>query len=173
MALSRDIYAEKSHLVPMEFLQSLFVAELICPSSQMWISSPWVNDVNLIDNTARQFGSLVPAWPTTMIRLSSVLGALIERGVKITAIVNYDVQNNEFVDRLQRMKDELLTDDLRIIRTRDVHEKGIVSDHFTIDGSMNFTFRGIHINQEYLGYRCDPELVFQRRLVLEERWGER
>ena len=33
MGLHRDIYAERSNLVPAEFLQSLFVAELILPSS--------------------------------------------------------------------------------------------------------------------------------------------
>ena len=31
MGLHRDIYAERSNLVPAEFLQSLFVAELILP----------------------------------------------------------------------------------------------------------------------------------------------
>ena len=51
-----------------------------------------------------------------------------------------------------------------------VHEKGILTDKFTLDGSMNFTYRGVNINQEYLGYRCDPSVVHERKLTLEERW---
>ena len=171
MAQARDIYVEKSHLVPVEFLQSLFIIEIIHPSSSIWISSPWINDVELVDNSARQFGSLVPGWPSSMIRLSVLCELLAERSVRLTIIVNLDSQNDEFVSRISRLE-ERYTQKLRVIRTRDVHEKGIVTDHFTLDGSMNFTFKGIHINQEYLSYRCDPELVFQRQLVLEDRWGK-
>ncbi len=106
MALQRDIYAEHSNLVPAEFLQSLFIAELIRPSSRVWISSPWINDIDLIDNTARQFGTLVPSWPASWIRLSDVLDALLERGTEIVVIANYDPHNNEFLSRIG-MLDEL------------------------------------------------------------------
>ena len=172
MGLHRDIYAERSNLVPVEFLQSLFVAELILPSSRIWISSPWINDIDLIDNTARQFGSLVPSWPASWIRMSDVLSALLDRGSEIVIIANYDPHNEEFLSRIRLLK-ESHPGRVHVIQTADVHEKGILSDNFTLDGSMNFTYRGVNINQEYLGYRCDPEIVHERRLVLEERWGNR
>ena len=170
MSLQRDIYAGRSNLVPAEFLQSLFVAELIRPSSRIWISSPWINDIDLIDNTARQFGTLVPSWPASWIRLSEVLGALLDRGAEVVIIANYDPHNGEFLSRIELLRD-VHPGRVRIIQTADVHEKGILSDKFTLDGSMNFTYRGVNINQEYLGYRCDPPTVHERRLVLEERWG--
>jgi len=155
----------------MEFLQTLFIGELMNPSSAIWISSPWINDVDLVDNSARQFGTLIPNWPPAMIRLSTILATFLDRGVRLTLILNFDPQNDEFFARMSRMSDSY-PDTLRIIRTDEVHEKGIVTDRFTLDGSMNITFRGVHINQEYLGYRCDPELVYQRQLVLEQRWGK-
>ena len=170
MGLRRDIYAERSNLLPGEFLQSLFVAELILPSSRVWMSSPWITDVDLIDNTARQFGTLVPSWPASWIRLSDVFRALLEQGSEIVVISNYDQHNVEFLSRMEELR-EMHPGRVHVIRTADVHEKGILSDNFTLDGSMNFTFRGVNINQEYLGYRCDPEVVYERRLVLEERWG--
>ena len=169
MGVQRDIYAERSNLVPAEFLQSLFISELIRPSSRIWISSPWINDIDLIDNTARQFGALVPSWPASWIRLSDVLGALLDRGAEIVIIANYDPRNIEFLSRMESLGEVHLRR-VHIIQTADVHEKGILSDNFTLDGSMNFTYRGVNINQEYLGYRCDPQIVHQRRLVLEERW---
>lgn len=171
MGLKRDIYAERSNLVPTEFLQSLFIAELIRPSSRIWISSPWINDIDLIDNTARQFGTLVPSWPASWIRLSDVLGALLDRGSEIVVIANYDPHNVEFLSRVDLLR-EMHPGRIHVIQTVDVHEKGILSDNFTLDGSMNFTYRGVNINQEYLGYRCDPQTIHERRLVLEERWGK-
>ena len=124
----------------------------------------------MIDNTARQFGSLVPSWPASWIRLSDVLSVLLDRGSDIVIIANYDPHNVEFLSRI-RFLQQMHQSRVHVIQTADVHEKGILSDNFTLDGSMNFTYRGVNINQEYLGYRCDPETVHERRLVLEERWG--
>lgn len=170
MAVSRDIYAERSNLVPLEFLQSLFVAELIRPSYRIWISSPWIQDIDLIDNTARQFNSLVPSWPGAWIRLSGVLAALMERGSEVVIITNHDRPNDEFLTRLATYQ-SAYQQKLHVIRTPNVHEKGILTDSFTLDGSMNITYSGVNINQEYLSYRCDEQTVHERRLVLEERWG--
>jgi phosphatidylserine/phosphatidylglycerophosphate/cardiolipin synthase-like enzyme len=172
MGTQRNIYAEHSNLVPAELLQSLFVAELIRPSSRIWISSPWINDIDLVDNTARQFGSLVPTWPASWIRLSDVLRALLDRGADIVIVANYDQQNSEFLSRM-RLFNDLYPGRMHVIQNMEVHEKGILSDNFTLDGSMNITYRGVHINQEYLGYRCDNQAIHERRLVLEERWGRR
>ena len=171
MSSSRDIYAERSTLLPTAFLQSLFVAELIRPSPRIWISSPWISDIPLVDNTARQFGSLVPSWPASWIRFSVVLGTLVDRGSEIVVITNYDRNNVDFLSRLELL-DEINPGQVHVIKTATVHEKGILTDNFTLDGSMNFTYRGVNINQEYLGYRCDPAVVHERRLVLEERWRQ-
>ena len=169
MVQHRDIYAARSNLVPAEFMQSLFVAELILPSSRIWISSPWINDIDLIDNTARQFAGLVPSWPSSWIRMSDVLGALLDRGTKVVIIANYDPRNAEFLSRIAILG-EIHPGRVHAIRSAEVHEKGILSDSFTLDGSMNFTYRGVNISQAYLGYRCDQQSVQERRAVLEERW---
>ena len=171
MELHRDLYAEGRTRMPPALLQSLFVAELISPSSRIWISSPWISDVDLIDNSARQFGQLAPSWPASWIRFSDVLAAFLERGTDIVVISNHDPHNEEFLSRIDQLAD-VYPGRAHIIRTNEVHEKGILSDHFTIDGSMNFTYNGIYINQEYLAYRCDPEIVNERRIVLQNRWGD-
>lgn len=167
----RDIATRGSALVPQEFLQSLFVAELIWPSKRLWISSPWISDVELIDNTARQFSSLNPDWPAIRIRFSAVLTALLERGVEIVLITNLSRHNEEFLARIQPL--ELLHGNrLRVIQTANIHEKGILGDTFTLSGSMNLTYSGVYINEEYLIYRCNPAQVAERRVTLEDRWRE-
>jgi phosphatidylserine/phosphatidylglycerophosphate/cardiolipin synthase-like enzyme len=170
MGMHRDIYSERSNLVPGEFLQSLFVAELIHPSARIWISSPWISDIDLIDNTARQFGALVPSWPASWIRMSDVFGALLDRGSTIVIIAKNDSRNDELLSRAKSLGETYL-DKVHIIQTEEVHEKGILTDNFTLDGSMNFTYTGINISQEYLSYRCDSQSVEQRRMTLEGRWG--
>ena len=62
---------------------------------------------------------------------------------------------------------------VHILRENLVHEKGILTDHFTLGGSMNLTYQGINFNQEHLAYSHQPEAVYERRLVLESHWGNR
>ena len=90
MTSPRQIYSQRSADLPADLLQSLFLAELLFPSCRVWISSPWITDVDLIDNRSRQFGTLVPHWPSTPIRLSEVLEELLERGSEIVIITSYD-----------------------------------------------------------------------------------
>lgn len=167
----RDIATRGSRLVPQDFLQSLFVAELLHPSRRLWISSPWISDIELIDNTARQFSSLNPDWPATRIRLSSVLEALLERGAAVVLITNQSQHNDYFLARMAPLE-RIHSQRLQIIQSATLHEKGILGDTFTLNGSMNITFGGVYSNEEYLIYRCDPARVAERRLTLEDRWKE-
>ncbi len=169
--LDRDIATRGSALVPQDFLQSLFVAELLRPSRSLWITSPWISDVELIDNTARQFSSLSPDWPAARIRLSAVLAALLERGTEVILITNLSPHNDEFLARIAPFK-RLYGRRLCIVRSANLHEKGILADTFMLNGSMNLTYSGVYSNEEYLIYRCDPARVAERRLTLEDRWRD-
>jgi phosphatidylserine/phosphatidylglycerophosphate/cardiolipin synthase-like enzyme len=166
----RDIATRGSALVPQDFLQSLFVAELLRPSRRLWISSPWISDVELVDNAARQFSSLCPDWPAARIRLSAVLAALLERGTEVILITNLSPHNDDFLARMTPLR-RVFGERLQVLRTPNLHEKGILADTFTLNGSMNLTYGGVYSNEEYLIYRCDPARVAERRFTLEDRWG--
>lgn len=171
-AYQRDLSTAGSRFVPQDFLQSLFVSELLFPSKTLWLISPWLSDIAIIDNTARQFSSLNPDWSATSIRLSSILGVLVERGTRMVIIVNQDSHNDEFLIRMRPFQIRF-PKQLFVIREADLHEKGLLGDTFTLDGSMNFTFNGVYVNEEHLIYRCDPAKVAERRLTLLDRWGDR
>lgn len=164
----RSLHTAGSALVPGDFLQSLFVAELMLPSSRLWISSPWISDVELVDNTGRQFSALSSSWPAGRIRLSAILRTLLERGGRVAIFTNESAHNDEFVARLQPMRQAF--SGLTLVRAPTLHEKGIVGDRFTLDGSMNLTYNGVYVNEEYLVFRTDPAIVAERRLMLENRW---
>ena len=171
MTLSRDIYVGRSSLIPRSFLESLFVTELIQPSHRIWIVSPWINDLNILDNSSRQFSSINADWPAGWITLSQLTETFLSAGVELVFIMNEDRHNEEMVSHLENLSG-VYSEQLKIIRTPEIHEKGILTDHFTLDGSMNFTYSGLHINQEFITYRCDPSVIGQRKLVLEERWAD-
>ena len=172
MSSSRDIYSQRSSDLPSDLLQSLFLAELLYPSSRVWISSPWITDFDLINNNSRQFSALVPGWSAAPIRLSDVLRELLERGSEIVIISSHDPKNNGFLSRVEGLRDQY-PGRVRIFRDNLVHEKGILTDHFTLGGSMNLTYQGLNYNQEHLTYSHQPEAIHYRRMVLESHWGNR
>jgi phosphatidylserine/phosphatidylglycerophosphate/cardiolipin synthase-like enzyme len=166
----RDITTIGSRLVPFDLIQSIFVGELIRPSRRLWISSPWISDIDVIDNTRRQFSSLEPEWPAARIHLSAVFRRLLEQSSRIVVIVNDSPHNHSFIARLERLQ-LVHGAALRVLTVPTLHEKGLLGDHCTLNGSMNFTFSGVYRNEEYLVYRCDPAKIAERRLLLESRWG--
>jgi hypothetical protein len=41
----------------------------------------------------------------------------------------------------------------------------MLDEGFVLDGSMNLTVSGLTVNDEHVTYRCDPEIVPQRRAL--------
>jgi hypothetical protein len=158
-------------LALVDLVQSVFAAELLSPSRPLWIASPWISNVELIDNSGRQFSGLVPIWPPRPIRLIDVLGALLQRGGAL-AVVTRDVEiNRPFIQEFA----SVTGGDPRasLILTDVIHEKGITGESFTLDGSMNLTYTGLRIKEEYVVFSTDPEIVARRRLEFLSRWKDR
>lgn len=62
-----------------ELLQTMFVGEMLLVGKKIWIVSPWVSNVVLIDNRSGNFDTLNPEWSRREIRLVDVLVALMAR----------------------------------------------------------------------------------------------
>lgn len=166
---TRSLHRIGTSRAVLELLQSIFVAELLSPGMRLWIVSPWVSDIAVVDNSARSFSTLCPEWQAAPIRLSAVLTALMERGTQIVLIVNQTSHNDDILARMEQLSSSM-PGKLICHREADLHEKGLLGDHFTLNGSMNLTYNGVHVNDEYLIYDCVPAAVEQRRLELENRW---
>jgi hypothetical protein len=150
-----------------DLLQSIFAAELLVPSTQLWIVSPWISDIPLIDNEAGSFSSIEPEWPPIRIRFSQVLQALIERGTRIT-IATRDVDHNRpFRDALESL---VSATTLTFVYAEELHEKGILGDAFFLNGSMNFTYNGVHVNSEILHLITDPATIAEAHITMRDRW---
>jgi hypothetical protein len=169
--LQRDLAAPGQKRAIRDLLQSIFVAELIKPSKRFWLASAWVSDIGIMDNSARQFSALCPDWPSRMMRLSETLQAIVSRGGSVVCVLRDEIHNYQFMDKIKIIK-ELFPDQVRLIVGPDFHEKGILGEDYLLSGSMNFTFKGIEVNDEHLYYRCDLGSVHERRIVLEEKWRD-
>ena len=166
---SRDLHGPAQSRAVRDLFQSLFVAELINPSPKLWLFFAWISDVEIIDNSAREFAALEPDWPATPIRLSLALRALLSRGVQIRLVIREDGHNDYFIARLQALKVRY-GDQIKWSVEKNFHAKGLLGADYFLSGSMNLTLNGISINGEHLVLRPDPAAVAEQSIELESRW---
>ena len=166
----RDLTGPSERKSIRQLLQGIFAAEAYSPSRPLWILSAWISDIPVIDNSARNFSAIDSAWPVGSVVLSQVLATQLRNGGRVNVVMRDVKHNSNFVDRLKDLK-EKYPESVRWCLADDFHEKGIVAWDFTLEGSMNFTFNGIEVNDEHLIFRTDQQTVSERRVVLEARWS--
>jgi hypothetical protein len=166
---SRDLHGPAQSRAVRDLFQSLFVAELIHPSPKLWLFFAWISDVEIIDNSAREFAALEPDWPAAPILLSQVLRALLARGVAIRLVIRADGHNEYFIARIQALKMRY-GNQIKWTVEKSFHAKGLLGSDYFLSGSMNLTHNGISINGEHLVLRTDPAAVAEQSIELETRW---
>jgi hypothetical protein len=154
-------------------LGAIFVAELIRPSVCLWLVSPWISDIPVIDNTTNSFEAVRSLGPRP-VRLSEVLVSLAGLGSTIVVGTTSDATNNTFRQRVHHLFDDrglssrLLID---VDSSGELHEKAITGDDFVVSGSMNITNNGVFVREEFIEFRCDEEFVARSRMDAYERFG--
>jgi hypothetical protein len=152
-----------------DLLQAIFAAELLSPSRSLWLVSPWISDIPILDNRANAFLSLEPAWAETRVRLSAVLLKLASLGTRVVVATRPIPHNTAFITVL-RDGDVAAGPRPVVHQAGELHEKGILGDSYHLGGSMNITHNGISVNDESLQYQTDPWEVARTRILLGERW---
>jgi len=153
-----------------ELIQTIFATELLSPSRCLWIISPWLRDVPVLDNTTGSFMTLCPDFPIAEVRLSSVLEELLTRGTQIVIATRPDEGNRQVLDNLRSTGFE---HDLIFHERSELHAKGIAGDSCSLIGSMNFTYNGLERLTEMLVFQTDRAAVEQVRLSFRNEYGGR
>ena len=83
-----------------ELLQFIFAAELLAPSRCLWIVSPWLRDIPILDNTTGAFVSVCANLPKSEVRLSRVLLELLQRGTRVIVATRPGEGNRQVRDAL-------------------------------------------------------------------------
>lgn len=151
-----------------ELLQTIFAAELVVPSRCLWLVSPWLRDVPVLDNTTGDFLSLCPEFPRSEVRLSRVLRELLNRGTQVVIATRPDSGNRQVLDGLG---DARRSGGLIFHERADLHAKGVVGDMYSLIGSMNLTYNGIEHLTEMLVFETDRSRVEQLRLAFRSEYG--
>lgn len=152
-----------------DLLQNLLVTELLVPSQQLWVLSPWISDIVVIDNSAGQFKTVLPGLPARPIRLTEVLIELARRGSDVRVLMR-DAETNQVAR--ERLADPYSVGVRPTVKIHNpLHDKGIVGDRFHIQGSMNFTYFGQAVNDEGVTVTSDPHEIAQARIAYNAKYS--
>jgi phosphatidylserine/phosphatidylglycerophosphate/cardiolipin synthase-like enzyme len=151
-------------------LTTILVSELLHPSPELWLVSPWISDIDSLDNTRGDFDTLFLDPVARTYSLSQVLAQLTQAGTTLNVVSRPDDHNRTFLDRLRR---QAHADRLNIVDHPDVHEKTLCGRRWLLTGSMNFTARGLLVNDESVTYRIDEQAAAHARMDFNHRWTVR
>lgn len=148
-----------------ELMQTMFVAEVLQPGEDIWIVSPWISNVVLIDNRSGNFDALNPEWGRREIRLADVLVTLMGHGTKAHIVTRNESSNDSFRTRIDDLVSEYdLQNFLNVCIHSQLHTKGILLTRALLMGSMNLTYNGMVINDEWVEFSLDPSDLSRTRL---------
>ena len=155
-----------------ELLESLFATELLLPSRCLWLVSPWLTDLDILDNRSGAFASLDPQWGSRRLRLAEILGRLLEVGSHIVVATRPAQHNDTFVRKLSDLARACGAAERLTIHLREaLHLKGLLGDDFYLSGSMNFTFNGVEVLEEGVTFETSREATESARIPFLDSYG--
>jgi len=155
--------ARSSSVQLTDVLGSLVALELMSPSETIYLISPWISDMPLIDNRFGQMRAILSGMGKTRLGLVHVLTTLAERGSQVRVMYRAHIpQTTQFLRRLPPIVNHRAIDHL--------HEKGFICNHFYVRGSMNFTYSGVNVNEESIELTTEPEQVAGALMDAQHMW---
>jgi hypothetical protein len=146
---------------------AILLAEVISPSEQLWLVSPWITDVVTLDNSRGDYDGLFEDSTARGYTLAEVLGEIVKGGAKLTVVTRPAGHNTPFLERLGRLAEPSRLD---VIQHQDMHEKTFCGQDWILGGSMNYTVRGLGVNDEATTYKVGLAAAAQARIDLAHRW---
>jgi len=165
--LDRQIFATSPELRRRlaEAFSSFLVGELLAPGEDLWFVSAWISNIDCLDNRAGDFDALLGTYPRRWIRLAEVLAHLVRSGRKVRIVVRDVAHNDHIIGQITSLvgpPDPSAGWTLK--RAQDLHIKGFLGSTLFLSGSMNLTYNGITLNDEYVLLTRDPAKRAQARM---------
>ncbi|MDA3896788.1 MAG: phospholipase D-like domain-containing protein DpdK [Desulfobacteraceae bacterium] len=168
---SRDIHSRDGGKKVRDLLVSFLGTLLLSATTHrtIYLISPWLSDFKLLDNNFGQFKNLFrnPAnfGESPYILFSEVLIEASDR-VPIRIITWPDDKSKIFANRFKNVKNVKV----KFEKAQKDHQKGLLSDLFYFEGSMNFTFSGVYLNKEKI--TCNAAYDLEGGLKINEAYLE-
>ena len=149
----------KRHLK--EVLGSTFAGLILSPQ-EIWLVTAWFTDFEILDNRSGNWSYLNASWGNRMVTFIELLETAVLNGCKLNLVVNETKTNDS---ALSLLKNKLVNEDgFRFEISDKVHIKGLVTESFFFDGSMNFTFSGANRNDELVTISGDTHQISTTRI---------
>jgi hypothetical protein len=147
-------------------LSSLFVTELLNPSPELYLISPWISKVSLINNRFGQFRAVTSGLNKSELHLGDILTLLAEKGTHIFIMCrpNHPL-TEEFVKPLLTAHSGI-----QCRRREALHEKGLITHNFYLRGSMNFTYSGVNLNDESVELTLSSQAIARALIEAKADW---
>lgn len=151
-----------------ELVQIMCLAELLAPSQEVWLVSPWISDFVLLDNRTGRFDAINPQWQRREIRLVDYAQQVMTNGTRIILVTRPDSHNQTFLHRLtDRVNEAGLGENIEVLQLDRLHTKGILTKRSLLLGSMNLTYNGLEINDESVYFETATEAIAKARVEFE------
>lgn len=149
-----------------QLLETVFLTEIMYPSSELLMVFPWISDVQIVDNRSGAFIQLMPHWGKTQLRLSDILVELLKKGTILRIATRKDTpQTERFIDTLTFKVSNLKTlGQIFLYYDDELHIKGLLGDNYYLKGSMNLTYNGIEILREEIEFTLEEDKIAEARI---------
>ena len=125
-----------------------------------------MSNVPLIDNRHGQFRAIVGEYYKPTLYLVDILRILAEKGTAIRVL--YLSPAKDMTSLFLRGIQDVVHIEHRGFRR--LHEKGLITSHVYLRGSMNFTYSGINLNQESVELTTNEAVVWQALQEAQVLW---
>ena len=160
----------------LQLLQGIVAVELMHPSEEFWLVSPWISNIELLPDPHGRFRYINPSGAGSL-DMVTFLSLLQEAGTRVTVVTLKEGEGSRetelFLRSLESASSSLpYADNLRVLLKQNLeHAKGLLGDTFQIYGSMNFTYRGLHKNTEIVSFSGDPTDMAWLKDKFEDEYG--
>jgi len=162
---NRTIRSHTGNVTLKDSLASIFSLEAALPSKEIYLISPFLSNSPIIQNSLEEYTDLFPFAKEKVIYLSDILNMLAWKGANVRIICDPErIETRRFIKNLNK--------DIEIKKLNNNHEKGLITSHIYLHGSMNFTYRGININGENVRMTSNRTEVNQALMSAQARWKE-
>lgn len=172
--LHRDIARPVPGLVKSvrNLVENVAAMELLQPSSVIWLVSPAIRDIEVLDNRAGAYRAAGPDLPLTRLRLSRILARAVASGGRLM-LYTHQLSESRFL--MEQLKGLLPARDLAervICGERDLLPTvGWLGDDYCLTGSMNFAHADLWHRDDKMTMQTCPQRVEQLRRQFSQSYG--
>ncbi len=144
-------------------LASLFALELMSPGGRLYLISPRLGDIPLIQSLFGQFRALMPELGQSELRLSDALAALGRRSSTVRVLYRPgDAPTDSFIGRLSPEVERRAVPRLE--------ERGLIGESFYLRGSLEFSLGGVAAGEESVELTTEPADVARALVEADQMW---